>query len=308
VHNNNVKLVILVDYPGFNLSLARSLKLLPHPPRILEYIAPQVWAWRANRISKIRRYIDHLAVVFPFEEALFKSANIPVTFVGHPLLDEMNLPEYIIAGSHDKYNTGSHNLSVDASSSTQILALLPGSRKSVVGRHLPIMLESARLLMPEFPDIRIGIGCAPGLHKFIENTTRDRIPKIEFWDDSRTLLSQAAAAVVCSGTATLEAALLGTPQVVVYKTSSVNYHVVKNLIRLPNVGLVNIVAGEKIVPELLQYEFNPISVQRSIAPLLRHANIRDHIRLKLLKLRAMLGEPGAALKVADLAYGMITNS
>lgn len=291
VRQNNVKLAILVDYPGFNLNLAKSLKSLPNPPKILEYIAPQVWAWRANRTRKIREYIDHLAVVFPFEEKLFKATNVPVTFVGHPLLDELSL---------ENIKLDQNNLTSDP-----ILALLPGSRKTVAARHLPIMIESAKLLISEFPNLRFCIGCAPRLKEFIERITTNHKVKFELWDDSRILLSEATAAVVCSGTATLETALIGTPMIVVYKTSGLNYLIIKNLIKLPYVGLVNIVAEERIVPELLQSEFNPITVYRAIAPLIRSQVIRDCTMAKLIRVRNMLGASGASRRVSELAYSMI---
>ena len=156
VRKNPVNLAILVDYPGFNLNLAKALKQLPNPPKILEYIAPQVWAWRANRTRKILSYIDHLAVVFPFEERLFKAANVPVTFVGHPLLDELNLPTVQLKDTNDP-KSAILSSDVDEPIQNPILALLPGSRKTVAVKHLPIMIESAKLLINEFPNIRFRI-------------------------------------------------------------------------------------------------------------------------------------------------------
>ena len=305
VNKDKVKLAILVDYPGFNLNLAKALKSLPNPPKILEYIAPQVWAWRANRTKKIRAFIDHLAVVFPFEERLFKAASVPVTFVGHPLLDELN---FLSETPKDNVNEAmSSNIlsNRDVPPIQPILALLPGSRKSVVARHLPIMIETAKLLLNEFSNLRFCIGCAPGLKQYIEKIIGGCSVKFELWDDSRKLLSAATAAVVCSGTATLETALIGVPQVIVYKTSSFNYMVIKKLIKLPYVGLVNIVAEDKIITELLQDEFNSVALHRAIAPIIRCQNIRDHTKYKMKQVKNMLGDPGASLRVAELAYSMI---
>jgi len=304
VRKNPVNLAILVDYPGFNLNLAKALKQLPNPPKILEYIAPQVWAWRANRTRKILSYIDHLAVVFPFEERLFKAANVPVTFVGHPLLDELNLPTVQLKDTNDP-KSAILSSDVDEPIQNPILALLPGSRKTVAVKHLPIMIESAKLLINEFPNIRFCIGCAPGLRQHLEGLIHGQPIKYELWDDSRKLLSEATAAVVCSGTATLETALIGTPQVIVYKTSSINYAVIKKLIKLPYVGLVNIVAEDKIITELLQDEFNPVALYRAIAPMIRCQIIRDHAKSKMMQVRNKLGEPGASRRVAELAYQMI---
>ncbi len=308
VRDNNVKLAILVDYPGFNLNLAKGLKSLTNPPRILEFIAPQVWAWRPSRVKKIRAYIDHLAVVFPFEESLFKAANIPVTFVGHPLLDELEFNSTTSGYNGGNLETKYHDMSGTDRTSKPILALLPGSRKSVTARHLPIIIKSVKLFNDEFPDIRFCIGCAPGLKQYLVDYTSDISIKFEYWDDSRELLAKATAAVVCSGTATLEAALIGAPHVIVYKTSYINYMIIKNLIKLPYIGLVNIVAENRIVPELIQNEFNPSSLFRALSPILRHRSFRNHFYERLLRVKYMLGEPGASHRVSELAYKMIESN
>jgi lipid-A-disaccharide synthase len=167
------------------------------------------------------------------------------------------------------------------------------------------MIETAKLLLEEFPNLRFCIGCAPGLKQCFDKIIKGCAVNIELWDDSRKLLSVATTAVVCSGTATLETALIGTPQVIVYKTSGLNFIVIKKLIKLPYVGLVNIVAEEKIVTELLQGDFNPVALYRSIAPMIRSKNLRDYAMVKMMQVKNMLGEPGASRRVAELAHSMI---
>jgi len=294
VERDRVPLAILVDYPGFNLNLARALKRLPHPPRILYYIAPQVWAWRAGRVKLIRRVVDRMAVVFPFEVKLFDDAGVPVSFVGHPLLDELSscLP------------LPSRAVKIKGGDNPFLLALLPGSRKQEVERHLPMMLQSVSLLRRDFPDLRVGVGCAPNLERSLYERMAARTA-VDFHPDSRRLLAESDAAAVCSGTATLEAALLDCPQVVVYRTSRLNYEIARRFVKIRNVALVNVVPGRQVASELLQDGFTPESLARELRRLLTNPSKREEIRQGYARVRELLGEPGAARKVAELAMRMI---
>ncbi len=289
------KLAILVDYPGFNLNLAKALKRLPNPPKVLEYIAPQVWAWRANRIETIRQVVDHLCVVFPFEEKLFKDRGVKATFVGHPLMDELD--EYL----EDEPDSGSNK----PIGNPPLLALLPGSRKSVIKRHLGILLKASELVKEYIAGLRVGIGCAPGIDiafykKFISKGCNP-----EFHRDTRKLVRQADAAIVSSGTATLETALIGAPEVVIYKTSDLNYHIIKGMIQLSYVAMANIVAGKKIVPELLQFDAKPQSIARAVLPLLKETKIRDIMISNMRSVRNILSGKGAAENVAKIASDLL---
>lgn len=301
VRDQHVRLAVLVDYPGFNLNLAKALKRLPNPPLILEYIAPQVWAWRSGRIKTVRRLIDHLAVVFPFEEELFRAAGVNATFVGHPLLDEMDI---LSAGSRVEQPGDADPDSDSHRAGSPLLALLPGSRRSVVMTHLPVMMHAVDQLVRELPDLRVGIGRAPVLEPSIfEKYLKGE--QVRIWDNSRELLAAADAAVICSGTSTLEAALIGVPQVVVYKTTFLNYHVIKHLINLKHVALVNIVAGEKIVPELLQNDFTTRNITSAILPLLTSTVKRKELAAGYSRIRELLGDKGAARRVAEIAVDML---
>lgn len=288
-------LVILVDYPGFNLNLARSLKRLNDPPKILYYIAPQVWAWRSGRIRLIRRVIDQMAVIFPFEEGIFRKAGVPVEFVGHPLLDELR--EYL---DDERFSSGSEV--------QPLLALLPGSRIQEIKSHLPVMLEAVRRLKERFDGLQVGVGCADSIEVDLYKSIIAEQRRIELYKDSRLLLSKAAAAVVCSGTATLEAALLGVPQVVVYRTSLLNYFLAQRFVRLDNIALVNVTAGRQIVTELIQSNLTPVNLASEIEALLCDNEKQRAMKEAYRAVRQELGVGGAAGKVARMALGMITSS
>ncbi|MBT3233058.1 MAG: lipid-A-disaccharide synthase [Calditrichaeota bacterium] len=285
VKERNVKLVILVDYPGFNLNLAAALKKLPNPPKIIHYIAPQVWAWRAGRLKKIKRVIDHQAVIFPFEEKLFRDAGVNATFVGNPLLDEIELYR-----NREKIN-----------SEKRLLAILPGSRYSVASSHICTMIEAANKLCAEHPDLEVGIGKAPGLSDEIFRAIIRKNPQYSICEGSRDLLAKSDVAMVCSGTSTLEAALIGTPQVVIYKTSFLNYHIIKRLIKLTEIALVNIVAGKKIVPELLQFDFTAEKIYTEVDRILKNSEVREKMLTEYAQIRLSLEKAGAARNVAEMA-------
>ena len=252
-------MVILVDYPGFNLNLAKSLKKLHNPPKIIHYIAPQVWAWRAGRLKKIKRVIDHQAVIFPFEEKLFRDAGIKARFVGNPLLDELE----------------SYRDREGEKSKERLVAILPGSRLSVVSNHIDTLIEAAIKLSEIHPRLEFGFGKAPGLSDEIFKDAVEANAKFSVYEGSRELLAKADVAIVCSGTSTLEATLVGTPQVVIYKTSFLNYHIIKRLIKLSEIALVNIVAGKKIVPELLQYDFTVDKICTEVNRILENSETRE---------------------------------
>jgi lipid-A-disaccharide synthase len=321
---DRTRLAILTDYPGFNLNLAQALKRLPNPPRILYYIAPQVWAWRPGRVKLIRQVVDRLAVVFPFEEPLFRDAGVPVSFVGHPLMDEMR--DLLPPLTPPLLSRGGRGIEGGAS---PLLALLPGSRRQEVERLLPTMIIAAARLRLEMPELQVAVGCAPNL-SWKERVASDgeresgnfntRSPLLaprslpagsggwlEWRNDARKLLSEADAAAVCSGTATLEAALLGTPQVVVYRTSGLNYAIARRFVTLKSIALVNVVAGERVAAELLQDNLTPERLTAELRRLLTGDYDRSGLEAGYAKVRQALGTPGAARRVAELAAKLITN-
>ncbi len=291
IQHSNVPLAILVDYPGFNINLAQTLKSLPKPPKILYYIAPQVWAWHTSRIKKMKRFIDVLAVILPFEETIFNRVGIKTYFVGHPLLDEIDLdsntPEY-------EKEKGEYTLS-----------LLPGSRKDVFMRHIKPMLLSVKNLKSRFVSLKVLIARAPNIDEKLYQSLIQGLDWISHSPDSRFTLRISDAAAVCSGTATLEAALLNIPQVVVYRTSAINYFIAQQVVKVPFISLVNLIAGRQIVPELIQNNFTSEKLVNELISILEDSQRKKAILEGYCEVRKLLGNPGAALKTANIAYEMI---
>jgi lipid-A-disaccharide synthase len=282
---------VLIDYPGFNLRFAARLRArYETPPKILYYIAPQVWAWGAKRIPKMAQFVDKMAVVFPFEVALFQSAGIPTEFVGHPLLE----------GLRPKLNTGEFFARYQIDASRPLLGLLPGSRKQELERLLPDMAATARLLRQTIPDLQIVVAMAP--------TLPETLYRAWIKDDDIRLVANATyevmrdsnACLVCSGTATLETACFGTPLVVVYRVSRLSYEIGKRIVKLPHIGLVNVVAGKKIVPEFIQNDFVPERVAPALEKFMQDDDYRAETQSALAEVRTKLGTPGASRRTAEL--------
>ena len=293
VRQRRPEVVILIDYPGFNLRLAR--KLRAEGIKILYYIAPQVWAWGAGRIAKMKKLVDQMAVVFDFEAPLFQQAGLPTEFVGHPLLEglqpALNTEEFF----------AKHRLDPEL----PLLGLLPGSRVQEVERLLPDMLRTARLLKKEMPQLQVALAMAPT----VERRVYDRIvldDKLIRVIDRGTyeVMRDSRACLVASGTATLETACFATPLVVVYRVSPLSYFIGKRLVKLPYIGLVNIVAGRKVASELVQNDFTPQKAAAAIAPLLRLGEERQRVQSALAMVREKLGTPGASERVAQLALSL----
>jgi len=282
-------LVILIDYPGFNLRFAKQAKKRDIP--VVYYISPQIWAWGRNRIHKIRRTVDHMIVLFPFEEAFYREAGVPVTFVGHPLKEtfqvKLSKPEYMKSFGLDPKQ--------------KILALLPGSRKQEVKRLLPVMIRTCKLLRQAFPDLQFVLCQSPTLEQAFYASLLKEDQNIQMIE-GRTpeTLAYSDAAIVASGTATLEAALAGTPMVVLYKMAPMSYWLARMLVRVSHIGLVNIVAGREIVPELIQDDAQAERIEEIIKSYFAHPDKAEGVRKKLLQVSVKLGESGAAKRAAKV--------
>ena len=293
IRKSRITLLILIDFPDFNLALARIAKEAGIP--VLYYISPQVWAWRSGRIRKIAARVDRMAVIFPFEVPLYQNAGLPVEFVGHPLLDVGELTQTENSPSPEQW------------AGEPLVALLPGSRGREVKSLLPEMIRAARILEMKKPGIRFILPVAPGfktqeLRQIVQNSTLSIIIV-----EGRTYEAIRAAelAIVASGTATLETAILGKPMVIVYRVSPLSYGVGKMLIRVKQVGLVNIVAGKKVVPELLQGEATGERMAAEALKILEDEPYRREMLRSLAEVRTQLGAPGAANRVARIALEMI---
>jgi lipid-A-disaccharide synthase len=292
-------LLILIDYPDLNLRLARFARARKIP--VLYYISPQVWAWRTGRVETIRRAVDRMAVILPFEEEFFKARGLDVEFVGHPLLDLLppgtGLPELRAAGSKA---TGRRRV-----------GLLPGSRPAEVQRILPVLLETARRLTEEFPGrLEFLLPLAPTLEaarvRALTDPYGERGVALRLLTGmEREAWKGGDLALAASGTVTLEAALWGVPTIIVYKVSPVNYWIAKRLIQVPYIGLVNWVAGKKIVSEWIQDQATPEALAAEACSLLTDAGRRETLKRELARVREKIGGPGASERVARIAREML---
>jgi lipid-A-disaccharide synthase len=284
--------LLLIDFPDFNLKLARALRPLGVP--IIYYVSPQIWAWRRGRIRTIARLIDQMIVIFPFEASIYQEAGVPVRYVGHPLLDR-------VAGVDADPALGS---------SASTVALLPGSRPGEVRRILPALLSAAEQLSRDVPNVRFLLARAPGLRDEVIRPCleRARVPIQVVNDRPLAVLRAADAAWVASGTATLEAALLQVPMVVVYKVSWMTYLLARLLIRgVSSIGMVNLVAGRRIVPERIQW-LSPAGLAEPIRRYLEEPTVAAEIRTALREVAGRLGERGASARAAEEILAILRRS
>lgn len=288
IASGQVALVILIDYPTFNMKLAEAATAAGVP--VLYYITPQVWAWGADRLARLARTITKAAVILPFEEELLRKNGIDATFVGHPLLDRLGrLPERDEA-----------RRALGLEPDDRVLALFPGSREQEIVRHLESFVGAARELQRRDRRLRVIVSVAPHV-----SLAQARCPFPTVRSASFTVLRAADAALCKSGTTTLEAAVAGCPLVVAYRTSRLTYAAARRLVKIPNIGLVNVVAGRRVAPEFVQDALEPTGVADALGPLLDHGRPeRQTMVEELAKVRASLGAPGAAARVAALAAQM----
>lgn len=285
----DIDLVLPIDYPGFNLRITRAARERGIPT--LYYIAPQVWAWKKHRAQQLARDADAIAVILPFEEEIFRNVGGEARFVGHPLLEE---PEDLPTRKAFAFL---HGLDPER----PILALFPGSREQEIRRHLQLFLQTAQKVQRLRPEVQPVMARA-------ESIPRDRlsavsIPQVE---DGPALLSHAAAALVKSGTTTLQAALAETPFVVAYRTHPLTFFLAKRLIQVPDVALANLVVGTRVVPEALQGEATAEHLAELLVPLLDETSeARTRMMVDLARVRLALGSPGAARRVAEMAAELL---
>jgi lipid-A-disaccharide synthase len=287
--SGRVGVVILVDYPGFNMKVAAAAHRAGVP--VLYYITPQVWAWGAGRLATMARVVTRAAVILPFEEPLLREHAIDATFVGHPLLDRAAaLPDQAQARSE-----------LGLPATVPVLALFPGSRVQEVTRHLDRFVATARELERRVPGLRVIVSAVPG----IEIDAR-RCPYPLVHSASFTVWRAATAALSKSGTSTLEAAVAGCPLVIGYRASSVTYAIARRVVTIPRIGLVNVVAGRAVAPEFIQRDLDPPRVASALEPLFQgESTARREMLEGLHGVRALLGTPGAAGRVATMALGLM---
>ena len=279
--------VVLIDYPGFNLRFARRVKKLGIP--VLYYISPQVWAWNKGRVKKMKHLVDRMKVVFPFEVEIYRKEGIDVEFVGHPIVERIGS-----STTRDEFLRAR-----DLDLSKKLVGLFPGSRLQEIERIYPVMLETAVELQRKF-DVQIAVGVAPNLGKGVLREFAPEGSSVVMVENATyDLMCHADAAIVTSGTATLETGWFGTPMVVVYRTSPITFFIGRLLVDVPSIGLVNIVAGKKVVPEFIQHEMRTDKLVQAVGKILSDENVAREMRNGLSVIKAKLGGPGASARVAD---------
>jgi lipid-A-disaccharide synthase len=284
-----VRLVVLIDYPGFNMRVAREAKRRGIP--VLYYITPQVWAWHKSRVRDLRETVTRAAVILPFEEQLLRDAGIDATFVGSPLIDAtQSLPSREEACA---------TLGLDPA--RPVLALFPGSRVGEIGRHLTDFVATVHAVVHTYRDLQVIVSAPPSV-------TIDQAicPFPVVRDVSHTVFRAATAALCKSGTTTLEAAVCGCPLVVAYRTSAMTYAIARRLVTLPNIALVNIVAGRRVAPEFIQHDLRDDRVAPALLPLLDRASPeRRRMLAALHEVRERMGAPGAGARVAQMVDELV---
>ncbi len=289
-------LVVLIDYPGFNLRFAKRVKKTGVP--IAYYISPQVWAWGGNRVKKMKGLIDKMIVIFPFEVEIYKRFDIDCEFVGHPLLEVLR-PVMSKEDFQSRFDLRKNEI---------LLGILPGSRWQEVERILPTMVETAELLGSRIRNLRIMLGLAPSLKKEsiqrILDQFKTRVDIVE--NLTYDLMKHSDILLVTSGTATLESTILGTPFVVLYKTSPWTYLFAKSLVSIPNIALANVVAGKRIVPEYIQNKAVPKDIAEEVYDILTSKQRYKSIQSELSLVKGKIGEAGASKRAARIINGMIS--
>ena len=288
---------ILIDYPGFNLKIAKSLKEQGIP--IIYYISPQIWAWGSGRIKNMKQRVDKMLVLFKFEESLYRQEKIDVSFVGHPLLDTVKQTR-----GKDELISG-----FGLNPKKTIIGMLPGSRDNEVIRILPIMIKAAESIqdMMGVDNAQFLLPVAKTLKKdFVRNILKETkldIKLIE--DDTYNAISLCKVAMVASGTATLETALLGVPMVIVYKVNMFTYLIIRSVIKIPYIGMVNVISQEKIIPEFIQYDAKPKLIAEYLVNLIKDEGRWQKTKERLLGIKSKLGSPGASMRAAKEVVGFL---
>ena len=288
-------LLILIDFPDFNLHLAGYAKKIGVP--VLYYISPQVWAWRSNRIRKIKNRVNHMAVILPFEKQIYEKHHIPVDFVGHPLMDIAPLQ----AGVAKDIRQGQTKFTV---------SLLPGSRQGEVTRLLPAMLQAAKLMQQKYPGIAFLLSCAPTIERNFLQQIVDACAASDIKitaAPATALFEQSHLSIVASGTASLEAAIYGIPAIIVYSTSWFNYLMAKLLINVDHIGLANLIAQRRVMPELIQKDASAENIASAACGLLSNPAAYKKMQTDLIEVRNRLGHGGASDRVAQLASRLMQN-
>jgi lipid-A-disaccharide synthase len=285
--------LVVIDSPDFNFRLAPRVKRLGVP--VVYYISPQIWAWRKGRLNSIRDFADRVLVIFPFEEPIYRDAGVPVEFVGHPLVELAN-----VTATRDAFLARQ-----GLAPSAPTIALLPGSRHNEVSRILPDLLAAVPLIRTRVPSAQFVVARAPNLDDQVFAGVRGVAACAMVTDDTDTVLASSDVALTASGTATVQTALHDTPMVIVYRVSPLTYQLGRRLVSVDAIGMVNLIAGARVVPELIQDAFTPEAVAREAVSMLTDDARAAQIRGGLARVRDKLGGAGASRRAAQAILKVI---
>ena len=297
VKSKNIKIVVLIDYPGFNLSIAKKLKVLG--VKIIYYVSPQLWAWGSGRINKVRKLVDKMLVVFPFEEKMYRDNNVNVQFVGHPLVERIN--------NHDFLLYEDLCLKFQLDKEKNILLVMPGSRENEVKKIFPQTIKAAGRIASEF-DMQIVVSCSSNLSEQHFSAYSDIVDFKLIKGFTYDLMKHAKFGIIKSGTSTLEAGYFTLPMLIVYKTNYLTYLVVKELIKVDSIGMVNLLLEEKIVPELIQNRLTENTVYEKSKGILSNTSEYEKIKTKLSEVKNKLAGKTASVNAAKSIYKIINES
>lgn len=288
-------LIILIDFPDFNLRFARIAHSKGIP--ILYYVSPQVWAWRSKRVQLIARWVRKMVVLFPFEVPIYEAAGVDVEWVGHPLIDIVR-PKLSLEQAYQKFG-------LDPTRRT--IGLLPGSRKHEVQRLLPPLLKTAQLLYQEIPDLQFILPLAPGLSKMNLSSKIEALsfPLKVVEGLTYDAMNLSELLITASGTATLEGAILGKPMIIIYKVSFLSYWIGRALVQVDHIGLVNLVAGRALAPEFIQKEVHPRRIAEEAFRILKDPLVNQKMKVQMDEVRNKLGEPGASQRAARIVLSLM---
>ena len=287
--------LIVIDAPDFNFRLAPQIKKLGVP--VIYYISPQIWAWRPARLNTIRGFADRMLVIFPFEEVIYREGGVPVEFVGHPLVDLM------APNATREQFLSTHGLAADRPT----IAVLPGSRGNEVARILPDLVSSAERIRASIPEAQFLVARAPHLEDrlFMAAIRAAGRYIVVVEGETNTVLAASDVVLTASGTATVQTALHNKPMVIVYRLSPLTYRLGRRLVTVDKIGMVNLIAGEKVVPELVQNAFTPEAVAREAISMLTDRERASRIREGLARVRERLGGPGASRRAAEAVFRVV---
>jgi len=297
IKKEKINCVVLIDYPGFNLSIAKKLK--PLGVKIIYYVSPQLWAWAKGRVKKVRKLVDKMLVVFPFEVEFYKKENVNAEYVGHPLVERINQYNFL---SRDEFFS---NFNLDKQK--EILLVMPGSRKQEVKEIFPEVIKAADKLAQNF-DLQVVVARSKNIDEKYLRQDSGSEKFINITDHNYELMKYSRFGIIKSGTSTLEAGFFALPMIVIYKTNPLTYLIGKQLVKLDRIGMVNILLDEMVVPELIQSEANLESIINTASKILSDNQVYENTKIKLGRVKEKLGHDAASKKAARSILEILNES